>query len=82
MADFQKAVDLDANNDSAKLNLKRLQDDQTKALAKAKEAEAASKPAPPTVVKTPVVPESVNLGALNASNAIRMATPVYSDIAR
>ena len=42
MADFQKAVDLDANNESAKLNLKRLQDDQARALAKAKEAEAAS----------------------------------------
>jgi TonB family protein len=80
MADFQKSVDLDANNESAKLNLKRLQDDQAKALAKAKEAEAAAKPAP--VEKTQVIPESVNMGALSAANATNMVTPLYSDVAR
>lgn len=82
MADFQKSLDLDANNESAKLNLKRLQDDQAKAIAKAKEAEAAAKPAPPPVVVTPVVPESISLGALTAANAVRMVTPQYSEIAR
>src|SRR6185369_14900003 len=38
LADFQKAVDLDGNNESAAMNLKRLKDDKAK-IAAAEEAE-------------------------------------------
>ena len=71
MSDFQKAVDLDPANDSAKVNLKRLQD----AAAAAAAAEAAKNVPPPP-------PEFVTLGVLSASNAIKMVTPVYSAIAQ
>jgi TonB family protein len=81
MADFQKAIDLDAGNETAKINLKRLQDDQAKALAKARELEAASKPAPPPPVVSTVRPESIDLGQLNASQAVRLVKPIYSAVA-
>jgi TonB family protein len=77
LEDFQKAFDLDNTNESAKLNLKRLQDEREKALAKQREIEAAAKAA-----ATPAVPEFVHLGALGESNAVRMVTPTYSEIAR
>ena len=80
MADFQKAIDLDATNETAKINLKRLQDDQAKAIAKAREMEAASKPVEPPAASS-VRPESIDLGQLNASQAVRLVKPIYSAVA-
>jgi TonB family protein len=80
MADFQKAVDLDAANESAKINLKRLQDDQAKIDAKIKEAEAAAKAASPAATSS-VRPDSIELGALSSSQAVRLIKPVYSAVA-
>ena len=71
MEDYQKAADLDPANESAKANLKRLQDAET-ALANAAAAEAAKN----------AVPEFVNMGILSVANAVRMVTPVYSVIAQ
>jgi len=72
MDDYQKAIDLDPANDSAKANLKRLQDAATAAAAAA--AAEAARNAPP--------PEFVNLGILSLANAVRRVTPVYSVIAQ
>jgi len=73
LADYKKAADLDTTNETAKNEVKRIEDALTKeAAAKA----AAAKPV--EVVK----PEFLNLGNLSASNAERMVTPTYSAIAR
>ncbi len=90
MSDYQKTIELDANNESAKISLKRLQAEQLKAeqtkaeqlkaeqlkaeqakieLAKMQEAAAAA-------AEKAKVPESVELGQLNAL-ALKLATPVY-----
>ncbi|PYS97748.1 MAG: hypothetical protein DMF63_18960 [Acidobacteria bacterium] len=71
MEDYQKAVDLDPANESAKANLKRIQDAAAAAAAAA--AAEAARNAPP--------PEFVNVGILSVSNAIKMVTPTYSVIA-
>ena len=72
MEDYQKAIDLDSANDSAKSNLKRLQDAAVAAAAAA--AAEAERNAPP--------PEFVNVGTLSAPNATRMVTPVYPVVAQ
>ncbi|MEO8574264.1 MAG: TonB family protein [Pyrinomonadaceae bacterium] len=72
MGDYQKAADLDPANDTAKGNLKRLQDAATAAAA----AEAAQNVPPPTP------PEFVTLGILSVANAVKMVTPSYSVIAQ
>ncbi len=81
IADYKVAVDLDATNEPAREALKKLLDDQ-----RAKPVEP-----PPTVAAVPAkvpetepvkAPEFMNLGNLTASNAIRMATPVYPSIAQ
>lgn len=71
VGDYQKAVDLDPENESAKANLKRLQD-----LITAAEAAEAAKNAPPPP------PPFINLGVISAANATKMVTPVYSIIAQ
>jgi TonB family protein len=68
MDDYQKAIDLDPTNETAKANLKRLVD------AAAAEAAKNTPPAPP--------PEFVNLGVISAANATKMTQPVYSIIAQ
>lgn len=68
MGDYQKAVDLDPANETAKANLKRLQDVQAAAAA----AELAK--------NTP--PAFINLGNLTTANATRMITPMYSPVAQ
>ena len=67
MADFQTAVDLDGNNETARANLKRLQDAKAAAAA----AEAAKNVPPPP-------PDFVFLGYLTNANAVRLVTPTYS----
>ncbi|HMJ09509.1 MAG TPA: tetratricopeptide repeat protein, partial [Pyrinomonadaceae bacterium] len=70
MADYQAAIDLDATNEAAKSNLRRLQDEAAKIAA----AEAAAK-----VAKRP---EFVAMGSLTAATATRMVTPTYSPLAQ
>jgi TonB family protein len=77
--DYEKAVALDASNESAQNNLKRLRDEISKAEAKAKE-EAKPKEQE-TPVKTPVLPQMVNLGQLNVY-ALNLVKPAYPEIAR
>jgi TonB family protein len=89
MSDYQKVLELDANNESAKINLKRLQAEQLKAeQAKAEQLKAeqlkaeqakieeAKKQEAIAAAAKPKVPESVELGQLNAL-ALKLATPVY-----
>jgi TonB family protein len=82
MEDYQKAVELDENNESASENLKKL-----------KTAESAKKQTPPQQAE-PKPAETVsatqtndaqtvyNYGRIDISNAERMVTPVYPPIAR
>lgn len=86
IGDYQKVIELDKNNESAKIILKRLQDEQAKIeqakaeqlkaeqskIEEAKKQEAAKLQAQ----KTPVIPKSVEVGALN-SLATKLAQPVY-----
>lgn len=74
LADFKKAVDLDPKNENAVLNAKRLEDE----IAKAAEA-AKPKPVPPA--PKPVRPEFLDVGTLTASDAERLVTPSYPQLA-
>ncbi len=88
IGDYQKAVEFDATNEPAKTNLKRLLDEQEKALAKQKEDEqakilakqketqAAVVPEQPKVSEQPAAPKTVELGSL-IGRAVRMITPAY-----
>ena len=77
--DYKKAVDLDANVEPAKTNLAKITADELKAQ---KEAEDAKRAAAEKVAKeTPKPPEFVDLGQLMASEAIRLITPTYSQLA-
>ena len=71
MADYKKSIEVDPSNETAKANLKRLED----AAAAAAAAEAA-KNAPPAP------PEFVYIGNLTSGNAVRMITPTYSLVAQ
>lgn len=73
LADYRKAADLDASNEAAKAEAKRLQDQLDK--------EAAAKAAAVKPVEV-VRPEFLNLGNLTTANAVRLVTPVYTQIAR
>ncbi len=89
IGDYQKVLELDGKNESAKIILKRLQDEQTKLeqakveklkeeqtkIEAAKKQEAAAKTEPP---KTPEIPVSktIEIGQLN-NLAVKLATPVY-----
>ncbi len=76
IADYRKALELDTKNDEARAGIKRIEDAIAAAEAEKRRKEAAAAP----VVEP--APEFVNLGTLNASNATRMVTPVYSQIAQ
>ncbi|MEO8649797.1 MAG: TonB family protein, partial [Acidobacteriota bacterium] len=78
VADYAKAVEIDGSNESAKTNLKRLQDEEAKAVAVSKPPVTVAVPTPEPVKP----PEYMNLGALNAASATRMVTPSYSPIAQ
>ena len=81
ISDYQKAAELDASNESAKINLRRLQDEQAKTLPKAKAQEAPVVSSAPKITETLAAPKSVDLGQLN-SLAIKLAVPVYPEIAQ
>lgn len=89
IGDYQKAVEIDATNEPAKTNLKRLLDEQEKALAKQKEDEQAKVlakqketqaavvvPEQPKATEQPAAPKTVELGSL-IGRAVRMITPSY-----
>lgn len=73
LADYRKAADLDTSNEAAKAEAKRLQDQLDK--------EAAAKAAAVKPVEV-VRPEFLDLGNLTTANAVRLVTPVYTQIAR
>lgn len=75
VSDYQKAAELDAGNESAKNNLKRLQDEL------AKQTPKSEAPKTTTVSGAPNPSSSVNVGALN-NLAVRLATPVYPPYAQ
>ncbi len=74
LADYKKAAELDPKNENAALSAKRLEDE----IAKAAEA-AKPKPVPPA--PKPVRPEYVEVGTLTTSNAERLVTPSYPQLA-
>lgn len=79
IADYQKALELDSENESARNNLKRLQDQ----IAAAK---AAEQPQPTTgnkqnIPTTVTSSEPVNLGNLN-SLAVNLVVPTYPTLAQ
>jgi TonB family protein len=79
LSDYKSAADLDATNEAAKAEVKRIEtqlakeESDRKAKEEADKAEAARLAAPP---------EFINLGGLSANEAIRLITPTYSPIAR
>ncbi|MCA1588923.1 MAG: TonB family protein [Acidobacteria bacterium] len=77
MVDYQKAVELEPTNESAKISLKRLQDEEAKLVAKVE-------PVPPPKAPEPVeiAPEFVDLGTVTGANAVRMVRPVYPQLAQ
>lgn len=87
MGDYQKASELDATNETAKLNLKRLQNEQarTNPAPKTQPVSLVSEPkmqeTPAATVVTTNNSKSVELGQLNTI-ALKLAMPVYPDIAR
>lgn len=91
MADYKKAVELDQQNEAAKANLKRLEEEIAKIEAlriaadeKAKAdaaAEAAAKKAAEERAANVPAPEFLHVGSLTSSNAIRMTKPQYPTIA-
>jgi len=82
LADFKKALEFDATNDTASLNVKRLEDEKTKAELAEKAKAAAQKPVETPVQKPSQAPDSISLGQLTSAQATKMVMPVYSDVAR
>ena len=84
-SDFQKAVDLDSKNETAKVALKRVQDEQARLAAKAAEpaptTTAAVKRVEETPPPPPARPEFLNIGTVGAANAVRMIMPQYPAVA-
>ena len=87
VSDYEKAVEFDAKNERAKNNLKRVRDEQAKTLTKPKTQETSVIPELPNIPESPkvtessVTPKTVELGLLN-SFALKLATPVYPEIAQ
>jgi TonB family protein len=73
-ADYQSAVDLDPANEEAKAALKNLRDQL--------QAKAAATQPPPALAAPAKAPESIDMGAIPATSAIRMAKPVYPTVAQ
>ena len=77
MADYAKALELDNANETAKANLKKLKDEEAKALAKLQPV-----PEPVKEVVAVKAPEFINMGSLTAADAVRMVGPIYSPMAK
>ncbi len=78
LADYQRAADLDPSNEAAKAMVKKINDQ-----LQAKAAEKLPVPEPAKPEPVPVkAPESMNLGALTAANAVRMIKPVFPPTAQ
>lgn len=74
LADYKKAAELEPANETAKAEVKRIEDAVAKeTAAKAEEQRKAAAAARPAFL---------NLGSLSAANAVRMITPTYSQMAR
>ncbi len=87
--DFKKSVELDPANMAAKASVKRIEDDRAEkaaALAAAQKPKVLEAPvetkSDPKPVESAVKPEFVDAGTLSTSDAIYMATPTYSAIAK
>ena len=76
---YKKATDLDINVEPAKTNLAKIIDAELKAQRDAEEAKKAA--AKPVVKEAPKAPEFVDLGQLLPSQATRLVTPSYSQLA-
>jgi TonB family protein len=76
--DYKSAASLEPSSDTAKAEVKRIEDQLAKAAAEkeAAEREAAAKAA------AAIVPEFLNLGSLSSENAERLVTPTYPAMAR
>ncbi len=81
VGDYQKAVGLDAGNEPAKNNLKRLQNELAKNSPKQKIQESPVASESPKMPETSAAPKSVDLGQLNGL-ALKLAMPVYPEIAQ
>ena len=97
-ADYKKILELDDKNEAAINNLKRIEDEKARVLQRQKDEAAAlaqaeankekPKEEPKVEEKTPVKTETFDssqvfdLGRINNSMAIEMATPVYSQVAK
>ncbi len=79
IADYQKVLELDSENEAARNNLKRLQDQI--AAAKAAEQPPTTTENKPNVPTTITSSEPVNLGALN-NLAINLVVPNYPSFAQ
>lgn len=79
IADYQKATELDSENETAKNNLKRLQDEvaKTKAETQPQPTQANKEDVSPT--NNP--PQTVNLGGLN-NLAVNLIMPLYPSLAQ
>lgn len=86
IGDYQKVTELDGNNESAKVILKKLRDEQAKIeqekaerlraeQAKIEEAKKMESAKAETLA-TPTVPKTIEIGALN-NLAIKLASPIY-----
>ncbi len=89
VADYKKIIEIDDKNESALNNLKRIEDDRTRALRieqEAAQAEAGKEKSKeePVFVQTEAGDGSqlINLGRINPAMATDMATPVYSQVAK
>lgn len=88
--DFKKALELDPANIAAKASVKRIDDERAEKAAaiaaaqkpKVPEQQPELVPAETKPVEPAVKPEFVEYGTLNSSDAIYMAKPTYSDLAR
>lgn len=98
VADYKKIIEIDDKNESAINNLKRIEDERARILQKQKEQDAAlaqaetekekpkeeskAKDVQPVKTETSDSSQVIDLGRLNSTMAIDMATPIYSQIAK
>lgn len=78
IADYQKALEIDGENESARNNLKRLQDQIAAAKAEQPQTVTGNKQSVPTTISSS---EPVNLGSLN-NLAVNLAIPNYPSFAQ